>query len=240
MAIVTGCISVLVAVVALGFLMLGWIIPLVIGAVWRQDHRPGARTWMVLASVWGGVALLIVAGTVAVIVLNMRGSGFSTQDYLETAEFEPAKYNGALRTARVQFSGDGCLIASCGTDEETRFTTTNGVFTVPDGQLDVRRYQATATDEAGRKWTADVECNSTSESPDVELGTDRTLNVGPPFKASVEVSASPVSDMITMVPMYVDRGNNKTTITCEKQTAPKFEVLDAAGKVVWSGDFQYG
>ena len=233
------CVFIVIGLLGL-FTAGGWIIPLVIGSVWRRDNRPGARTWMVLASVWGGVALLVAAGIVAIACLAMRGSGSRVQDYSGTEEFDPAKCTGSLGTVSISFCGDASLVASCGSDKQIRFTATNGAFAMPAGQWQVHRYQATAIDKAGQKWTADVECDDTAELLDVKPGLVQNLNGGPPFKASIEVSSSPLSDAITMVPAYVDSRNNKSAISCEKQTAPRFQVIDAGGKVVWSGDFQYG
>jgi hypothetical protein len=234
----------LIIAVMLLFVGFGWIIPLVIGMAWRRKNRPGARGWMIASFIWAGVGLALAAGIgglVLVVKRNVSNYAMGGDDS-KIPVFAANAYKGETATLRAQFSGESSFTASCGKQGNLKFSSTNGSFTVPAGSVMIHSYTAVAKDSAGRKWTAHTTLAFNTNAVDAASGAVRDINLGPPFKASVNMSWSAASDKISMEPVYVDRDGNECELASEPRTAspPHFQFLDSSNNVVWSGAFQYG
>jgi len=232
-----------VAVLVLAALLLlgGWIAPLTIGLVWRSRGRPGARAWLLFASAWGLIAILLVAGFFGAQAFLLRSSGGFGGERSSASTFDAARYRSATATLKTAFQGEAELLAYTEQHKLLRFTTTNGLFTVPAGDLVLQSYRAIARDAQKRKWTAANHFEGQTKVTPPPGGTQE-LEVGPPLTVSVEITASAASDRISLAPVYVDRAGRtcalESTPRCENP--PQFQFIDPAGNVAWSDKFEFG
>jgi hypothetical protein len=227
--------------IAVLFFALSWIIPLIVGIVWRRRKRPGARGWIIFGSVWGAAVILLAAGAATLAILVSRSfDGSQVGGHSEASPFDPGAYKGKTGTVRTPFQGESRLTATCAENGNMSmiFAGTNGTFTVPAGHVVIQSYEATTQDAAGHKWTARV-CELRDDCEiDVTPGGVCEVRLGPPFKAAVEMTWSALSDKIQISPVYVDNDGNQYRISAAMSgSLPQFQFLGDSNRVVWSGKF---
>ncbi len=214
----------------------GWTVPLIMGIVRRSRDGRGSGL-IVLGSAWGVCALAAVI-YLASMVMGMRGR-FTPQT------FDAASYQG--ETGQVILSWRGpCDLTAWGSNGSNMLTlhSDTGTVTAPAGPLRVSSWTLTATDERGRDWSLTGRPSYAGQMSGGTLNVSAAqpvqLSVGPPLTARVVVDSSPGADELSMGFELTDRGGASYTISGGEGDAPGFEVLDASGQVVWSGDFEYG
>jgi len=226
-------------------LALGWIIPLVIGFSWRKKQRPGHKTWLIFAGVWGS---LVVIGMIGVGLLGIAIYKVSTSEYgygqAPKVTFNPATFNGPTASVRVPGTYESHLVATVSSGKVTTFATSNGVFVVPAGTISPIELRISTVDQKNRKWTATTRGPSCDDNSKITLAANMTTNlqIGPPYCAAVEVTCSAVSDTIRLSPTYGDHKGNSTTFSSSgiPVSPPEFQFVDKDNNVVWKGKFEAG
>jgi len=226
--------------------LLGWIVPLVIGLGWRRRNVPGFQAWTRFAAIWGGTALVLAAGIGVMLAVSLSGNRHGSYSPDKTSEFSAATFKGPTGNLKIPFSGEMHLKAECSTLGVMDFSTSNSTFVVPAGRITVKSLEVTARDKQNRKWMAQGNWFYSGEHKtnvvEVPAGGIKELAMGPPFRASIQVTYSPVSDSFRMKPLYSDSlgYNYKVCSDDRKGTVPGFELLDSENKLVMSGKFEFG
>jgi len=244
--VAAGIITMVLVCLIGAFIFLGWIAPLVIGLSWQRQNTAGSRTWIWFSVVWAGMAAVLVAGIVAMVMMansEMR-AGFGVTG--KVSEFSAASFKGPAGSIKIPFAGEVHFTAESEAPGLKSFTSSNGVFVVPAGRITIKDLEVVANDKQSRKWTAKGRWGYsgyyTTNSWEVPSGGVMDLAIGPPFKASIKVTYSAASDALSMEPEYSDAFGNIYSISSDdrKETAPGFELVDGANKIVMSGKFEFG
>lgn len=221
-----------VAIAVLG----GWTVPLIMGIL--RNRRDGRGSGLIaLGSAWGVCA---IAGIIylASMVIGLR-------DRFTPQTFDAAGYQG--ETGQVILSWRGpCELTAWGSNGSSMLTlhSDTGTVVAPVGPLRVSSWTLRSTDNRGREWSLtgrpSYEGHDARSTLNVSRAQPVELSVGPPLTARVVVDSSPGASELSLDFALTDRGGGSYTISGGGGDAPGFEVVDAAGKVVWSGDFEYG
>jgi len=220
-------------------LILGWIVPLVIASSLKRNGVANVRGWRVFAAIWGTVAALTVFGGFCAYYMAVGRDSQSYEDSSSDDKFDPVKYNGATSTVKTSYSGESSFTASVDGKDSKTFQTTNGIYTVPAGRLNITRYSIRGFDSNNVKWTISSKLGQ-GTNVQVIAGIENTLILGQPFTAGVQMTWSAASKQVDLSPVYMDSYENEVQLTSESKEATGFEFLDASGNVVWSGKFVAG
>jgi len=244
--IFAGILAMVLLAIVCGFFLLGWVIPLVIVSKCRRENNPGFKAWNIFAAAWGILAIVCAVGVgVLVFVVSGEGRRYGVSPG-KSSDFSMSKYKGTTGRLMIPFQGEAQVSAQCGKLGSISCSASNGMFILPSGVVAVNSFCAIARDKSDRKWTANGRWNYrgafATNSWEVPAGGMLALKIGPPFRASIEVTYSPVNGQIRMEPQYVDAYGNQYSISCDKRTGtePKFEVFDSDNKLVMSGKFEFG
>ncbi|MBM4155392.1 MAG: hypothetical protein FJ221_10245 [Lentisphaerae bacterium] len=227
-----------VAVLAvLALFLLGWIVPLVFG-IRRARGRRGGTALIVIGGVWGAGAVSLVA-MIALAYIGFRGARTQSQ----TKTFDVATHTGKQGIVRTACAGPTTLqVVEESSGAAMNLESTTGEFAAPAGKLRLQRFTTTARGADGATWTvAGYTFARDQQVIDVAPGGTVALRLGPPYRAVVttsrQVDGQQAFDLAmtgaggSRVSMYVQGPNRKPM---------RFEVLDASGRSVWSGNFEYG
>jgi heme/copper-type cytochrome/quinol oxidase subunit 2 len=241
--VVRAVVSILMLVVVL-FFVFGWIFPLFIGRRLKQENNPLAKGPARLAALWGVMVIIFIS-----CVVGMGYFAFheirSYSPGVSGTEFAAASYKGGLAKIKLSNVAEAKLSADCGKNGNLKFSTSNGVFEVPAGKVNITAYEATARDKDNHKWTEQIHYYSwrgQTNSLNLDEGATRDLAIGTSLKAAVQVTWSAISDNISMRPMVNDEAGNEVSLISEDRArdVPSFQAFDIDGKEVWNGKFQYG
>lgn len=224
--------------VATALFALGWIAPLIIGLTARKRGTGHPRAWLVTAGIWGGLVILVGVGIlVAALTEGRMGSGASQ---VQVADAKPV--TGPKTTLRFPGMKTASLTVMGPMNARSTYAISNGVMVLPAGNLQVVSLVLTANDARGRTWTANG--NWYGATPvEFKAGEERDAPWLPPFTAAVKVTTSGATDALEAEPVYVTADGREVTLTAPARTkefAPAFEGLDASGKAVVSGSFEFG
>lgn len=221
-----------IAIAVLG----GWTVPLIMGIMRRRRDGRGSGL-IALGSAWGVCA---IAGVIylASLVIGMR-------DRFTPKSFDAATYQGETGQVVLPWRGP-CELTAVGESGGGMLTVKSdtGTLTVPAGRLQVMSWTLKASDARGREWSVtgcpSYERQMSGSTLNVSAAQPVELSVGPPLTARVIVDSSPGASELSLDFELTDRGGGSYTLSGPGGAPPGFEVVDAAGKVVWSGDFEYG
>ena len=215
-------------------LAIGWVVPLVVGIIWLR-RKAG-----------GGVAMTVIGGVWGVLALSGIGIGVSAYrqvgQYTKVEDFDPLQYQGPKGNIVVPHKGESSLEVTGDGGKRMRLPTKDGVFVVPAGTYSPTSYKAVDKDSSGQEWEASSYLSLPKPGKiSVKDGSRQDLDVGPPFVASVSVSAKG-QEQATLDLKLTGRDGNQYTISRKGRLreAPGFEVRDKSGEVVWQGKFAYG
>lgn len=214
----------------------GWTVPLIVGIVRNRRDRGGAGL-IALGAVWGVLAV----GAVVYVGVQLVSLG---------KRFQPETFDAATHageTGQIVLPWRGACELTVWPGDGARMLTLqsdNGTVVAPAGALRVSSWTLTATDEGGRVWSMtgrpSYERQMNGSALNVSAAQPVQLSVGPPLTARVVVDSSPGAGELSMDFQMTDLGGASYTISGAGAKTPGFEVLNTAGQVVWSGDFEYG
>jgi ABC-type proline/glycine betaine transport system permease subunit len=213
--------------------LLAWLVPLTIGVkLLRGPQRTGGIVLTVLGIVWGipSLALLVVG---AVYFGSMRSA-------FEVKDFDPTTYRGVTGVLHTSYRGPGKLLAvASGQKQSTRYVSTTGDFTLPIGQYRLTTLEVTAKGADGKEWGATSKLPQ-PKSVQIVAQAPVELQVGPPYQAAIKVQGTGAATRLAM--QLRDSGGNDVSLTRggDRPPAPQFQILDKAGKVLFTGKFAYG
>jgi len=229
-----------IAFFVLACLVLGWIVPLVIGIV-RLRRRSASDTvgivLTIVGSVWGVVGLMLgVCGGMFWLTLT---------SFNQVEQFDPSQYDGPMGTIVVPYEGDGLLQVTSMTEGKTlALSTGDGRFQAPVGEYTLWAFTAKKTGEDDSPWWEATTLLVQDESPQVSVRADSetSLELGPPFTASIAVTDE-AQDVVELQLEVIDSQSNQYTIgkiALEEAPPPRFEVRSSSGELVLKGQFEYG
>ena len=229
-----------IAFFVLACLVLGWIVPLVIGIVRLRRRSTGDTAGMVLTivgSVWGVVGLMLgVCGGMFWLTLT---------SFNQVKQFDPSQYDGPMGTIVVPYEGEASLQVTSMTDDGTvmELSAGDGRFQAPVGEYCLWIFTAMKTDEDGSEWEATTFLGL--DAPDqitVQADNETSLELGPPFTASIAVTAE-VQNEAELELQFADNQGNQYSLSrldWEEAAPPRFEVRSSSGELVLKGQFEYG
>lgn len=240
MMMVGYLVAVLMLVVA-ACVAFGWTIPLVVGLVLKGRRMPGHRGWLITSGIWGGASLLIVAGVIAFAWLQVRSlrGGASGSAHVET--FRADEYGGPAASFTFDPAWRARVVGTVG-GRSLRMDSANGVLVVPAGSIKVTMCEWRAHDAKNREWVIRNDWDG-EQAFDVGAAEQSPPPWGPPFSAAVRVTYSAASDSISLEPVLEDAAGHVYRVQTPRGAngvTPAFEMVDAGGKVVLRGSFEYG
>jgi hypothetical protein len=234
--VIMGVMGIFIGLAVL-IMAIGWIVPLILGIVSRRRHWPSTRGLWILTVIWGGIAILLALGVSGLFFTYSRMS----RSYEGNARlFKATAYGGKTAILRLAYTGQVECVIRDQAGKTFRCATSNGSVVVPAGTLALLECKLTASDPAGRPWTAS--CRFRNET-NISVGADAVQDVefGPQFLVAVNMEWTPVSSKIRLDPACADRAGNIYTISgAQKETVPSFQILDTNQRVIWSGKFEAG
>ncbi len=233
-------VAVLMLVVA-GCVAFGWIIPLVVGLVLKGRRMPGHRGWLITSGIWGGASLLIVAGVIAFAWLQFQTSRSAAMPSSSVEAFRADRHGGPTVSFKFDPAWRARVVGTVG-GRSLRMDSANGVLVVPAGSIKVTMCEWRAHDAKNREWVIRNGWYG-EQAFDVGAAEQSPLPWGPPFSAAVRVSYSAGSDSISLEPVLEDAAGHVYRVQTPRGVngvKPAFEMVDAGGKVVLRGSFEYG
>lgn len=228
----------IVVVVLAAFLLLGWLLPLVLGIVRIRRKGAGGVVLTVIGGVWG----LVVLGVVGLAVYEVHEYS-RVSDSGKVVDFDPAQYQGQTGSIVLSHKGESTLeIGGRDGGGRMRLSTSNGVLSAPVGTYNLFSYEAVGKDESGATWVASGSLSSRGREPiSVKANSTQTLELGPPFKASVTVKSTGRGSATLDMSLKGCDGNQYTiSKKGGRGEPPSFQVLSKTGEVLWQGRFEYG
>ena len=213
---------------------IGWIVPLVMGIV-RLRSRGGGTLLLVVSGAWAvTVAAVVGFGVYAL----FSAIGQSTQT---TAAFDASSWTG--RTGRIELPWDAA--ANLTLQPVSRkappviLAGTNRLVTAPCGQFYVTRMEATRSDPSGVRWT--LYGNIEPKSCPISVEPDAVVRpaCGAGLRAWVNLREH-AGNAVMDVETKDESGNPFSIYSSGRREKPRFQVLDPAGQVLWSGNFEFG
>ncbi|MHB1456207.1 MAG: hypothetical protein ACYC0V_04760 [Armatimonadota bacterium] len=221
----------------IGFIMLfvmfcfaaGWIGFLIWGIVSLKKKQK--TLGVVLISV-GGAWALVVTGAI-LLVISTINSGYDNQ-----TPFNPATYKGAMGSIVTRYKGDSMLVVKdTNTNKRMSVKSSDGVFRVPAGSLEIVRYQFGSSDENG--LTAD--CRLGYSKPvihTIKPNSETPLDIGTPITASIDVKKNKTKSVdLTLHVTDSTRHNYSLNSVTDKLD---FVVVNMSGKKLWEGVLESG
>lgn len=236
----TGAMSTLLGIALIGVLALftiGWIVPLVLG-IRRARGRRGGTALIIVGGIWGAGAI----GLLAMVALAFVG--FRTaQTRSQPKTFDVSTHTGRQGVVRTAFTGPTTLtVFDESSDVSLNLRSTNGVLAAPAGTLRLQGFSTSATGADGVTWTvAGYRFGKDQQTVTVPAGGAADLALGPPYRAVVTTSKQSDGQQAFDLAFTGPNGNRVSVYVQAVSRKPlRFEVLDAAGGSVWSGNFEYG
>ncbi len=227
----------IVVLAVAGLFLLGWLVPLGIG-IRLSSHRRGGTALIVVGGVWGAVAVSLVAMG-AMFALGFRTMSSSPSDLKVFDAAAHAGPQGLIRTAGTGATSLTVMDESGGT---LRLESTNGILAAPAGTLHLTQYAMTGSLPGGSGWTVSrYGFSGGMERIAVPPGGTAEVALGPPYRAVVTVSKADDGRQTFDLQISSTDGNRVSLrFHGTRQTPLQFEVLDAGGRRVWNGNFEYG
>jgi len=220
---------------AAGAVLLGWLVPLIMG-ITRTRRGRGGGGLIVAGGAWGLVAVGIVTWlvyTFATLSNRFTPQAFDPQEYAgETGQIVIA-WQGPCELTLYPESGGGVLLLS----------TENGQFTAPAGRHRLASWELQATDDSDREWSVTgrpgYDWPEQKRTVSVDSTTAARIDVQLPLRASINADVG--GDDISMGFSLSDGAGGQYAISSRgRDDPPKFEMVDDSGRVVLTGDFAYG
>jgi len=214
----------------------GWAFFLITGIVLRRKGRKSGKVMLWVGSIW---LFCVVAGAVVAgvaIYHLMAGSRY------EVEEFDSVKYDGPTGLVSIACKNAAQLeMKQSGEKKRWKFSSENGEFSVPAGVYELGWYNIEAVSESGAKWRAFGYRRWGNAEIEVKEGATVSLELGPPFRAVVEIGEVE-SGKLNLGMEITDRYGCSISFSQMDYSArktPGFKALDESGAVVWSGSFAY-
>ena len=168
------------------------------------------------------------------------GVGCVTDGQTQTVELA---VKASTATLKVSCGGQGELVVRDPQSGAARkVTSKDSMFSVPAGPYQLLYYTRSAKDEEGRLWRG-MSMLSSGRGTTFALrdGEEKTVQAGPPYKARVDVRKGQ-GRIISLDLKVTDVGGATSRVGPKVgQTAnPSFTVTDRDGRVVLTGQFEYG
>ena len=232
-----------IAFFVLACLVLGWIVPLVIGIVRLRRRSTGDTAGMVLTivgSVWGVVGLMLGVCGGMFWLMSSFGGPFS-----RVVQFDPSQHEGPMGAIVVPYEGEASLqVASMAGAKTLVLSSHDGRFQAPVGGYSPWVFTANKTDEDGSEWQASTYLTMSGKPSQVSVQADSetSLELGPPFTASIAVTAEQRNKVALDLKVADSQGNHYTISRLGLRAAPppRFEVRSSSGELVLEGQFEYG
>ena len=215
--------------------LLGWPAPLIMGITRRRAGRGGGGL-IVAGGAWGVVAIGIIAW------LCYTFATLSSRFTPET--FDPARYSG--ETGQIIMARQGPCGLTLSPDRGgrmLRLSSEDGRFTAPAGRYRVASWELRATDQEGRQWSLTgrpgYDRPEQRGTLDVSSTIPARIDLKLPLRASINADVG--GETISMGFVLSDGAGGQYTISSGgRDDPPGFEMLDGTGRVVLTGDFEYG
>lgn len=217
--------------------LLGWLVPLIFGIV-RSRGNKGGIGCIVLGGVWGFLAICLF------VLIGISWFSFSrVRKAWDPKDFDAASYEGALGRIEATPGDNATLVLQGGADGAyVRVLITNGIAAAPSGSFSIWSYELERKDESGSTWRASAQ-NPKGDSGKLNIPTNGVarLTLGPPFEARVTTRAQAEGNRSFDLKI-AGSSSNAFTVTSSggRSKPPGFEVVNATGVTVWSGNFAYG
>jgi hypothetical protein len=226
--------NVLCALIGLLILLvigLGWIIPLVIGIVKRKTAL--GIVLIVLSCTWVLFIGLMSFGLFVISRIETRG--------METVKFNPDTYDGPVGTIKVSFPAKTTLyLIEEKNEKRYQVDSDSNELITPCGRFKLYMYAGSIPADDGTRWSVNTYLYNKKCYAQIEPGSVVELVFGPPLEASVSPGKQGTNVRFNF--NLRDSAGNKYTLARigSKLPPPKFNVVDAAGTVVWSDAFEFG
>ena len=239
----------LVVLLILALMALGWLIPLIWGIVRVRRKKRWGALLTTLGALWGTLAVLAVAG--------FTWAAVSASRSFQQKDFDADTYEGRMGKITVPYKGECRLSLLLGRAERTlnpfasfrhlRLTGQDGEFLCPTGKVvSVTTIEIREKDQREAPWVARGSLASFGGAfgeHEIRESEVLHLKVGPPFTAVAE--ARQEDDGTASVDLTIaGQGGDLYQILKEGEdesnNAPKFQVLGAAGEVLWEEQTEYG
>jgi len=215
----------------------------------------------------GDVSPVLGGGNADALGIDLNGDGRFDPPTLEADPWEVTPLAKGLRAGdkyyRLDVAADGSQVElaeikpECGTldlgakDAQLvamsdfgiqRIKTTDGKVSLPAGKYTAFALLLAGTDGAGAKWTLQGQPPQELQQFEVQPGKTLQAQVGPPLV--LKTTAAQEEQAISISLALVGKGGETYSPGALKDNKrpppPKFEILDEAGKVLQTGNFEYG
>lgn len=217
--------------------LLGWLAPLIVGAV-RSRNGKGGKVLIGVGAVW----CLLALGLVGLAVKAYTDWNRSYNH--EVAAFDASSYTGAVGTLTFPYAYQGKFeFRQEGPDGDTwwKVAVSNGTAVVPAGRLSADNLSFSVTDSQG-KALGTLNCGFSPEHESFSLATNgqHRLAGGFPWVAAVQVEK--LDDKLSMSFSMMDSAENTVAwyAAGADRKPPAFEAVDSSGKCFWRDNFEYG
>jgi len=215
--------------------LLGWLVPLIMGITRARRGRGGGRL-IVAGGAWGLVAVGIAIWLVySLVTLSSR---FTPET------FDPQEYAGETGKIVIAWQGpcELTLYPESG-GEMLRLSSENGQFTAPTGRHSIASWTLRATDQSGSEWSVigrpGYDWPEQKRTVGVNSTTPAQIDLQLPLRASINADVG--GDDVSMGFSLSDGAGGQYTISSGgRDDPPGFEMMDGSGRVVLTGDFEYG
>ena len=221
------------ALVVLG-IMIGWVVPLVIGIIRRSFGSRGVG-WFVFSGVWGFAALCLI---------GLVGYSFHVaRQYSKIEVFDARTHSGETGKIVLPFKGEVALVLRDTKNHKLlQCAGKDGIVRAPTGNYGLHHFEGYLVDEQNGRWTAGAYfVHNPAGDFTLESNGEHAIEAGPPFVARV-VAATKGREEAEFNLELTGRGAGRYTITKDKEALgePGFEVLSKSGEVLWRGNFKFG
>jgi hypothetical protein len=218
-------------------ILLGWLVPLIVG-VRRRRHSAGGKVLIGVGAAW----FLLAAGLVGMAVKVYRE--FNRSYNREVAHFDASAYNGPVGTLSFAYGLNGELeFGHEGPDGVKTWTValSNDAAVVPAGRLSVRDLSFSPTDSSG-KTVGFLRCRLASKNETFTLETNGQYRVAGGLPLTASVDAAKRGEELSLSFKLVDTAGNRFTwyATGEGRKPPTFEAVGPSGNCFWRDKFEYG
>lgn len=214
--------------------LLGWIVPLIMGIVRLRSRRRGI-VLLVVGSVWAlSAAAVIVLGVCAIFSVICDHA-------TETQVFNASSWTG--QTGRIELPWDTdarlSLRPVAGKGAPLMLAATNRFLVVPCGEYHVTWIQVSRKDQSGALWMLYGSIPPKSCSLHVEPDATVRLTCASGLRAWIDLHEARGNASMD-VQVKDDSGNRFSLYSSGDRSKPRFEVVDSAGDVLWTGSFEFG
>jgi len=176
-------------------------------------------------------------------IVEVRGAYFSVEASADGKSLVLKDAKPALGTLTATSPDVTLLVAS--KDCYLRLSGSDGKWQVPAGTYTVTAVTLKKTDEKGATWTLAAARLPEDKFRNIEVkaGGTTELKAGAPLMTRAQVTEGP--GVVAFTPALVGQSGEVYATPAaarnnQRQAAPKFRIVNRAGKVLASGAFQYG